>query len=230
MPRPLRLNIPGQPQHITQRGNNRQACFYADSDYRHYLELLDKACRRHECSLHAYVLMTNHVHLLMTPSTPEGVSRVMQDVGRDFVRTINQDYHRTGTLWEGRYKSSVVDTDNYCLTCYRYIELNPVRAGMIRRPGDYSWTSYHDNALGRSTGMITPHDCWLLLGEDDTARRDAYRDLFREKLEHQDIAHIRESIWTGLPTGNDLFRREIEKALSIKLGHGKRGRPKRTRD
>ena len=227
MPRPLRLNIPGLPQHITQRGNNRQACFITDNDYRHYLELLNTACRARECVLHAYVLMTNHIHLLMTPSTPEGVSRVMQDVGRDFVRAINQTYRRTGTLWEGRFKSSAVDTDRYCLTCYRYIELNPVRAGIVRHPDDYPWSSYHYNALGRSTDMITPHDCWLLLGEDDNARRAVYRDLFREKLDLQDIAHIRESICSGLPTGNDRFRREIEQALSIRLGQGKRGRPKR---
>jgi len=229
MPRPARLNIPGVPQHVTQRGNNRQACFYADDDYRLYLGLLRKACLTHDCSLHAYVLMTNHVHLLMTPSTPEGVSRVMQDLGRDFVRVINRFYRRPGTLWEGRFKSSLVDTDRYCLTCYRYIELNPVRAGMVRQPADHPWSSYHYNALGEPDSTITPHDCWLLLGEDDTVRRITYSTLFRDSLDRLDIECIRHSINTGLPTGNDRFRREIENALSIKLGQGKCGRSRKNK-
>jgi putative transposase len=142
MPRPVRLNLPDIPQHITQRGNNRQACFYSNEDYRLYLDLLHEACRNHDCSLHAYVLMTNHVHLLMTPSTPEGVSMVIRDLGRDYVRTINKTYRRSGTLWEGRFKSSLVDKARYCLTCYRYIELNPVRAGMANHPADYPWSSF----------------------------------------------------------------------------------------
>ncbi|MGB5538663.1 MAG: transposase [Gammaproteobacteria bacterium] len=228
MPRPRRLNIPDLPQHITQRGNNRQPCFYADEDYRLYLELLDTACRLHDCSLHAYCLMTNHAHLLMTPSTPEGVSRVMQDLSRDYVRSINRNYHRTGTLWEGRFKSSLVDTNRYCLTCYRYIELNPVRAGMVRHPADYTWSSYRHNANGEPAAPVTPHDCWLLLGENDYARRAAYSALFSERLDQSDIERIRDSINTGMPTGNDRFRHEIEKALSIRLGQGKRGRPKKT--
>lgn len=225
MPRPRRLNIPFIPQHITQRGNNRQACFYADDDYRLYLGLLDKACRTHDCSLHAYCLMTNHVHLLMTPSAPAGASRVMQDVGRDFVRSFNRIHRRTGTLWEGRFKSSLVDTRRYCLVCYRYIELNPVRAGMVRHPADYPWSSYRYNANGNPAAPVIPHDCWLELGADNSSRQAAYRALFRESLEPSDIARIRDSLKTGLPTGNDRFRHEIEKALPVRLGHGKRGRP-----
>ncbi len=137
MPRPARLNLPGIPQHVTQRGNNRQACFFSADDYRLYLDLLAAACYKHDCALHAYVLMTNHVHLLLTPGNPDSVSRVVRDLGRDYVRTINRNHRRSGTLWEGRYKSSLVDEARYCLTCYRYIELNPVRAGMVRHPGDY---------------------------------------------------------------------------------------------
>lgn len=229
MPRPARLNIPGIPQHVTQRGNNRQACFYADEDYRLYLELLNDACRLHACHLHAYALMTNHVHLLITPSTPDGVSRVMCDLGRDFVRTINRNHQRTGTLWEGRFKSSLVDTNRYCLTCYRYIELNPVRAGMVRHPEEYRWSSYHCNGLGRPDTLISPHDCWLLLGEDDQDRTATYRALFKDALEPADIEHIRHCVNTGLPTGNDRFRSDIEKTLSIRLGLGKRGRPRNSR-
>ena len=230
MPRPARLNIPGIPQHVTQRGNNRQACFYADDDYRLYLELLQDACRAHACSLHAYVLMTNHVHLLLTPSTPDGVSSVMCDLGRDFVRTINRRYNRTGTLWEGRFKSSLVDINHYCLMCYRYIELNPVRAGMVSHPADYRWSSFHSNGLGKSDALISPHDCWLFLGEDDLGRAASYRVLFDDALKQTELELIRHSVNTGLPTGNDRFRRDIEKALSTRLGQGKRGRPKKTKD
>lgn len=230
MPRPTRLNLPDIPQHITQRGNNRQACFYFDDDYRLYLELLHESCRAHDCSLHAYVLMTNHVHLLMTPSTPEGVSKVIRDLGRDYVRAINKTYRRSGTLWEGRFKSSLVDTNRYCLTCYRYIEFNPQRANMVRHPADYPWSSFHCNALGKPNGLITPHDCWLMLGENDDARITAYRALFKDKLNQSDINHIRQSVNTGLPTGSDEFRREIETTLSIRLGHGKRGRPRKTHE
>ncbi len=227
MPCPARLNISGIPQHVTQRGNNRQACFYADEDYRLYLELLNDACRLHACYLHTYVLMTNHVHLLITPSTPDGISRVMCDLGRDFVRTINRNYHRTGTLWEGRFKSSLVDTNRYCLTCYRYLELNPVRAGMVGHPADYRWSSYHCNGLGKPDTLISPHDCWQLRGEDDQGRTATYRALFKAALEQADIEHIRHCMNTGLPTGNDRFRRDIEKVLSIRIGQGKRGRPRK---
>ena len=230
MPRPARLNIPGIPQHITQRGNNRQAGFYADEDYRLYMELPGKACRAYDCSLHAYVLMTDHIHLLLTPSTPEGASLVMRDTGRDFVRAINKSCRRTGTLWEGRFKSSLVDTGRYCLTCYRYIELNPVRAGMVAHQADYRWSSYHCNALGKPDISITPHDCWPGLGEDDTSRMTTYQGLFSEPLRRADIDHIRNSARTGLPTGNNRFREEIEKALSCRLGYGKRGRPRKATD
>ena len=173
MPRPTRLNIPGVPQHVTQRGNNRQACFYTDEDYRLYLDLLNATCRTHDCSLHAYVLMTNHVHLLITPSTPEGVSRVIQDLSRDFVRTINRSYRRTGTLWEGRFKSSLVDTNRYCLICYRYIELNPVRAGMVEHPSEYPWSSYASNAEGRVNKLLIQHAVCRQRGIDETKRQSA---------------------------------------------------------
>lgn len=230
MPRPVRLNLPDIPQHVTQRGNNRQACFFSANDYRLYLDLLHEACRAHDCSLHAYVLMTNYVHLLMTPSMPEGVSMVIRDLGRDYVRTINKTYQRSGTLWEGRFKSSLVDKARYCLTCYRYIELNPIRAGMVKHPADYPWSSYRCNAMGEANTLIIPHDCWLLLGDNDEARMAAYRALFNERLDLPDIDCIRQSVDTGLPTGNDRFRREIEQALSIRLGHGKRGRPSKSKD
>ena len=137
MPRQPRYALAGFPQHVIQRGNNRSATFYAEQDYRVYLECLAEACHVHETALHAYVLMTNHVHLLMTPGKTNGLAKVMQSLGRRYVRYVNDTYRRTGTLWEGRYKASVIDTEHYLLACYRYIEMNPVRAGLVAHPADY---------------------------------------------------------------------------------------------
>jgi len=226
MPRPTRLNLAGIPQHITQRGNNHQACFFADTDYKLYLSLLAEACKRHHCSVHAFVLMTNHVHLLITPEIPTGVSLVIRDLGRDYVRQINKAYKRTGTMWEGRFKSSLVDKETYCLACYRYIELNPVRAGMVRHPARYQWSSFNFNASGEASDLLVPHDCWLALGNDNMSRLCTYKGLFEEALEQKQLEAIRYGVKKGLPTGNDKFKQQIEEALSIKLGNGKRGRPK----
>lgn len=228
MPRTTRLHLPGIPQHITQRDNNRQLCFYAAEDYRFYLELLQAACRNHACALHAYILMTNHVHLLLTPENTDSISLVIRDVGRDYVRTVNRTYRRTGTLWEGRYKSSPVDKGHYCLACYRYIELNPVRAGMVRHPEYYPWSSYRCNATGEANSLITPHNCWLELGNDDYERTATYRELINERMLQADLEHIRKNLDTVLPTGNDRFRQEIEHTLAVKLGTGRRGRPRKS--
>jgi len=230
MPRPKRLNLPGIPQHITQRGNNRQACFFSGDDYHLYLKLLARSCRKHQCKLHAYVLMTNHVHLLISPMNPEGVSLVIRDLGRDYVRTINKKYHRSGTMWEGRFKSSLVDKENYCLACYRYIELNPVRAGMVDHPGDYRWSSFRSNTSGRPDSLLTPHESWLLLGKNDEARKRSYLVLFSDRLEPEQILRIRYGIGKGLPTGSEKFKLDIEQALSVRLGNGKQGRPRKKQD
>lgn len=227
MPRPKRLNIAGVPQHLVQRGNNRQVCFQQQADYRLYLKLLKVACRRHYCDVHAYVLMTNHVHILMTPHKPEGASLVFRDLGRDYVRQFNKRHRRTGTLWEGRFKSSLVDTDQYLLACYRYIELNPVRARMVEKPADYPWSSYCANALGESSGLIIPHGMWLSLGNDDFRRRKAYLSLFDSTLSAAQLKSIQDGLSKGLPTGDSSFRRELEKLYSVTFGHGKRGRPRK---
>lgn len=227
MPRPRRLNLPGIPQHVVQRGNNRQACFFSDADYRLYLDLLAASCNRHECELHAYVLMTNHVHLLVTPRNPHSVSLVIRDLGRDYVRTVNGRYGRSGTMWEGRFKSSLVHEDNYCLACYRYIELNPVRAGMVRHPANYAWSSFRINAMADRGLYITPHTTWLQLGQNNADRTRAYLRLFDTVLSQHKINDIRYGVRKGLPVGNRLFKKEIELALSVKLGDGKRGRPRK---
>jgi putative transposase len=151
MARLSRFVLPGQPQHIIQRGNNRQNVFFAEDDYRFYLEKLADACRKYDCRLHSYVLMTNHVHLLITPMTETGIGKVMQSLGRSYVQYVNFRHRRTGTLWEGRYRATLLDSERYLLTCHRYIELNPVRAGMVADPAAYPWSSYRHNALGEPT-------------------------------------------------------------------------------
>lgn len=168
MARQPRYVLPGQPQHVIQRGNNRDVIFVAEADYRFYLDKLKDACDRMGCEVHAYVLMTNHVHLLMTPYEENSLGRVMQSLGRRYVQYFNYRYRRTGTLWEGRYRATLIDAESYLLTCYRYIELNPVRAGMVSHPGDYPWSSYRSNALGQrfflpDIGRITSHACLIAM-------------------------------------------------------------------
>jgi putative transposase len=225
MPRPRRLNLPGIPQHVTQRGHNRQASFLDDQDRSTYLMLLDRAARHRGCAIHAYVLMTNHVHLLVTPETPEGVSLLMQDTGREYVRRFNFRHQRSGTLWEGRFKSSLVDSEAYCLVCYQYIELNPVRASMATDPGEYPWSSYAANALGQPDALLAPHPLWMALGNDKSSRCLAYQRLFDAKPPRSVLKIIRYSNRKGLPLGSEHFKARIESQLKIKLGSGKIGRP-----
>ena len=157
MPRRPRIHLDGVPLHIVQRGHNRQRCFFSDADYHCYLRWLGEALEQCDCSLHAYVLMSNHVHLLLTPRRAELVPKLVISLGRRYVQHINRRYGRTGTLWDSRYKSSLVHADAYLLACLRYIELNPVRAGMVEGPEHYRWTSYHANAMGRPDAMLTTH-------------------------------------------------------------------------
>jgi len=180
MPRPPRYPLGGVPQHVIQRGNNRQPAFFHQDDFRFYLDCLGEAAAKHSCEIHAYVLMTNHVHLLMTPCQVNGVAKVMQSLGRRYVRHINSTYQRSGTLWEGRYKASLVESEIYLLTCSRYIELNPVRANLVTDPAEYSWSSYQWYALGKSDPLITDHAVYLELGRTDEERRKAYRELFHD--------------------------------------------------
>ena len=164
---------------IIQRGNNCQACFFTEEDYPVYLDKLKEYSRKYGVAVHAYILMTNHVHLLLTPEELEGVSRLIQSLGY-YVRYVNQCHGRGGTLWEGCVKSCLVDSENYFLTVSRYIELNPVRAGMVWEPGDYPWSSYRRNALGKPIELITPHACYLSLGTTERQRQNAYQALFDE--------------------------------------------------
>lgn len=226
MPRKPRIYLPGVPAHVVQRGNNRDACFHVDDDFHAYKDWLGDACRRYGVELHAYVLMTNHVHLLMTPRDQVGISLVMQSVGRRYVQYVNRTYQRSGTLWESRHKASVIDAEAYLLACGRYVELNPVRAGMVEHPADYAWSSYRRNAYGAADALVSPHALYLSLGHGDE-RLAVYRDLFRSALAPDQVQAIRRATHFSMPLGNDRFRLQVETAVGHALGHSARGRPAR---
>lgn len=223
MSRQPRFVLPGQPQHVIQRGNNRDVIFAAAEDHRFYLEKLGDACKRFSCDLHGYVLMTNHVHLLMTPHAEDSIGKVMQSLGRYYVQYFNYQYKRTGTLWEGRYKATLLDSATYLLTCSRYIELNPVRAGMVKDPAEYLWSSYPCNALGHSNALITPHDLYLRLGAGSEERSSAYRDLFSRHIEQQQINDIREATNKSWVLGSGRFKERIEELTARQAEPKRRG-------
>jgi REP-associated tyrosine transposase len=228
MPRQPRLDLAGIPQHVVQRGNDRQPCFFTELDYLRYLDDLREITLREGCAVHAYVLMTNHVHLLMTPSSVGQIARIMQALGRRYVRYINDRYRRTGTLWEGRYKACLVDTDIHLLRCYRYIELNPVRARMVADAEDYTWSSYAHNALAAVDPLIKPHACYLSLGNNPNERCVAYRDLVGMNVDPEELAHIRLHLHRQHALGSDRFRMAIEAQLARRAGPAKIGRPRKS--
>ncbi len=223
MPRRPRIKLADIPQHLVQRGVNREACFFAEEDYHCYLHWLNKAATDWQCEIHAYVLMTNHVHLLVTSQTADGPAKLMQSVGRRYVQYINRTYKRTGTLWEGRYKSSVIQAEAYLLTCMRYIELNPVRANMVQDPSLYAWSSYRYNALAQPSDCLTPHSLYLSLGQTIEDRQAAYRTLFRSQLDEHAISDIRLALSQSQPLGTAKFGDDICSALGIR--RSRLGRP-----
>lgn len=228
MPRKPRMYLGAVPCHIIQRGNNRDACFYSDEDYQYYLSKLGDACRRYQVQLNAYVLMTNHAHMLMTPMNEQGISRVMQSLGRCYVQYINKKYSRTGTLWESRHKSSLIDADNYLLACYRYIELNPVRAGMVGQAEDYRWSSFRANAYGEANEWLSPHQLYIALGNSTVMRQDRYRALFEGGFDGNLERRISTAASFSMPLGDSYFMQKIEGVLGRKLGYAVRGRPRRS--
>jgi putative transposase len=225
MPRKPRLQAAGLPVHIIQRGNNRQPCFFAEDDYRFFLDHLAKLAKRFHCSLHAYVLMTNHFHLLLSSDLPNGPSLLMKFLGQRYVQYVNRTYKRSGSLWEGRFRSSLVQTERYVLGCYRYIEMNPVRAHMVKHPIDYPWSSYAANATGKKVEPLTPHGEYLALGSDDAKRLTAYRGLFATDLDAELMREIRTSTHGGYAIGDSRFRKEVETALKQRATPRGPGRP-----
>jgi putative transposase len=227
MARQNRLILPGVAVHITQRGNDRADCFRRDSDYMVYLLHLCELAEKLECAVHAYCLMSNHVHLLITPATAEGCTGLMKNLGQRYAQYFNRAHERTGALWEGRYHSCIVESPRYVLACYRYIELNPVRAGIVEHPHAYPWSSHAANAGFRADRMLTPHVELLALSEDPLRRRESYRGLFEEACESAVIGEIRSATLGGYPLGSDGFKAALASTARRKLDRGRRGRRKK---
>jgi putative transposase len=225
MARLQRISPLGIPQHIIQRGNNRQVCFASEQDMTVYAAWLLEYSRIYSVAIHAWVFMTNHVHLLATPHLSDGISHMMQALGRRYVRYFNREYQRTGTLWEGRFKSSLVQTETYLLQCQRYIELNPVRAHMVSDPGEYVWSSYQYHGLGKQIALCTPHEEYVRLGNDAPARQSAYRDLFKAHVDDVLLSDIRSAVNKGLALGGERFKIDIEKLCRRRVREAKMGRP-----
>ncbi|MEE9336162.1 MAG: transposase [Granulosicoccaceae bacterium] len=225
MPRRARLMLPGIAAHVIQRGNNRQACFYQSGDYRRYLSWLEEYSAEHECQIHAFCLMTNHVHLLLTGEKVESIALLMKHLGQRYTQYVNRRYNRSGTLWEGRYKSCLVWEASYLLACYRYIEMNPVRAGMVEHPAEYPWTSYRYNAQGDELNLITPHEHYLRLGLPRCKRTKNYRSLFHNCMPSEMMEQIRQSTRGNYALGSDVFVSKVETTLGCRAKRGKAGRP-----
>ena len=229
MTRQPRYTVPGQPQHVIVRGNNREPIFCALEDYQFYLEKLTHACKSYDCDIHAYVLMTNHVHLLMTPHSEHSIGKAIQSLGRYYVQYFNYTYCRTGTLWEGRYKATLIDSEHYLLLCSRYIELNPARAGMVSHPAEYPWSSYHANAIGKENSCVTPHPLYQDLGPTYLDRQQAYRALFKSHIADKTLEEIRQCTNKGWVLGNDRFKEKIEAQLDRRAQPEPRGGDRKSR-
>jgi len=228
MPRLPRFFVPDLPLHVIQRGNDRTPIFGGPDDLAFYRRCLAHAACDRAVAIHAYVLMTNHVHLLVTPSCATSVPKMMQSIGRIYVQYFNREYRRTGTLWEGRYKAAIVDDEQYLLTCMRYIELNPVRARMVPTPGEFRWSSYRANACGAADDLVTPHVIYRRLGPSPEVRQAAYREFFRSAIPEGDLANIRDATQNAWALGGEAFRRKIA-ALNRRAERMPVGRPGRER-
>src|SRR5689334_24024096 len=227
MARPPRLGLPGVPLHVVQRGNNRAACFFGDADRRFYLKCLSESAITRGCAVHDYVLMTNHVHLLVTPAEAGAVGAMMQDIGRRYVRVINNIHARTGSLWEGRFKASLIDSESYLLTCHRYIEQNPVRACMVPCAAAYAWSSYLHYVGSRVSPLITAYPQYQALGATQDERRSTFQSLFAVPLEQRVLEKIRTAINTDSAFGSERFMQEAEAQLGRSVRPAQRGRPRK---
>jgi putative transposase len=226
MARLPRYFVQGIPLHLILRGNNREPIFANDEDCQFLKQALHDAAKRHDLRVHAYVFMTNHIHLLATPATEQSVPKTMQSVGRRYVQYFNLRYQRTGTLWEGRYRATVVDADKYLFECMRYIELNPVRAGMVGHPREFSWSSYRANAEGKADELVSPHRLYLAIDKDESARRLSYRALFKASVDETMLEEIRECTNKGWALGGGRFLSKIERLTERRAKPLPKGRPK----
>ena len=222
MPRHARFRVDGYPYHVIQRGNNRTACFVDDVDRHFYLNLLAEFSRENGCDVHAYVLMTNHIHLLVTPDCGPGVSQFVKNVSQRYAQRFNRKYERTGCLWEGRFRSSIVDS-GYAMICQRYIELNPVRAGMAPHPALYPWSSYHANARGEPSSLVRAHSQFQTLGPDEASRRAAYVAFLEDAMTPAELERIRNAGRGGFALGGPEFAARLEALLGASPMRSRQG-------
>ena len=222
--------LPGVAVHVVHRGNNRSACFFGDEDRSFYLFHLNRLLPCAGCELHAYCLMGNHLHLLLTARTATGCALLMKAIAQLHAQYINKNYRRSGYLWESRFKSCLVQSEDYLLACYRYIELNPVRAGLVRRPDEYRWSSYAANARGEACLLITPHDQYVALGRDPAERQAVYREMFGSQLSTLQVTEIRNATNGGYVFGSQAFKKVVSLALGKRVEKGIAGRPARVDD
>lgn len=220
MPRRPRICPAGMPQHVIQRGNNRQVCFQDLSDFATYSMYLTRYQEKFEVDIHAWVFMTNHTHLLVTPKTDDGLSAFMKSIGQSYAQYYNARYERTGGLWEGRFKSCLVDTEEYFLQCQRYIELNPVKAGMVDYAGEYQWSSYLCHAYGSGSRFHVPHPCYLELQPDADQRLVSYRNFVASPMPEAVEDQIRYSAIAGLALGSEDFQKRMKKRYGDAAGTG----------
>lgn len=225
MARLPRLTLPGYPHHVIQRGNNRQPIFSVLADYELLLHLLDENARKFGVAIHAYVLMSNHFHLLATPETEEGIPQMMQAVGRRYVRHFNQRNQRSGTLWEGRYRSTLIQAERHLLACMAYIDLNPVRAGLVAEAGDYPWSSHHHFAGRRIDRLITPHPLYWELGNTPFAREAAYVELVRNGISGAQQQALTESALRGWALGEADYVADLQRRTGRRVSRARAGRP-----
>jgi putative transposase len=227
MPRQLRFIVPGIAAHITQRGHNGADCFKRDNDYLLYLLHLRELSTKHRCAVHAYCLMTNHVHLLLTPSTPEACTNLMRDLGQRYVQYFNRRYGRIGTLWQGRFFACIVESAHHVINSYRYIERNPVDANMVDSPAAYPWSSYSANTGTRQDSLITPSADYLALASDAGERHACYGRLMNETLERSLRERMEDAIETGYPLASEAFKAELAARLGRRTEPGRPGRPQK---
>jgi putative transposase len=227
MARLARLAVPGYAHHVMVRGNNRQPIFLDDTDRLRWLALQAQYAAEFEVQLHAYVLMGNHVHLLLTPTTEQGLPKFMQFVGRQYVSWFNRKHQRTGTLWEGRYKSCLIQSERYLLSCMTYIDLNPVRAGMVAQPGDYPWSSFHHYAGKRVDPMLTPHPLQWRLGNTPFAREAAYTDMVARGLGTSEVKRISDGALTSWAMGDSQFLQGLQSKTPRRVSKTAPGRPRK---
>ncbi|GAB3657278.1 transposase [Ramlibacter alkalitolerans] len=226
MARLPRLTVPGYPHHIIQRGNNRQPIFGDRADYELLLGLIDEHARKQQVAVHAYVLMSNHLHLLATPETVEGIPQLMQAVGRRYVRTFNLRHARTGTLWEGRYRSTLIQAERYLLACMVYLDLNPVRAGMVADPAEYPWSSYHHYVGRRNDRLVTPHPLYWELGNTPFAREQAYEELVHAGITPSQQQALTDSALRGWALGEPDYVADLQRRTARRVARSQAGRPR----